>query len=125
MRSDLDRLCESRRVRLEANYGEARGEGFEGAYHNWRVTLKYRGRQLTTDFFGGAMVTDPSAADVLSSLLMDARVGEETFEDFCSDFGYEPDSRDAHKTWQACTRMAPRVRRLLGDSLELFEGAEH
>ena len=46
--------------------------------------------------------TPPSTCDVLHSLLMDATAFEQTFEDWCSDFGYDTDSRKAEQTYQAC-----------------------
>lgn len=123
--SELEQLCQERGVKISTKYGEAKGTGWEGAAHNWRVTLKYQGRQLTTDFFGGSAVRTLSAADVLYSLCMDAAIGEQDFEEFCGDFGYDIDSRSALKTWEACVSMSSRVRRLLGDDLELFQEAEH
>ncbi len=47
-------------------------------------------------------VTPPSACDVLYSLLTDATAFEQTFEDWCSNFGYDTDSRKAEQTYQAC-----------------------
>jgi len=34
------------------------------------------------------------------------------FEDFCSDFGYDEDSRKAYSTWQACLEMTENLERI-------------
>ncbi len=127
MTSELDRLCERKRVRAEVTYGcEPAPEGFAEGSSSWRVTLRYRGRRLTVPFYTGpAFEREPSAADVLSCIISDARAGEQTFEEFCSEFGCDNDSRKAERTWGACSAMAPKVRRLLGDDLDEFSRAEH
>lgn len=123
--TELEKLCNRTNLRASFRYGEAKGEGWDASVHNWRVTLKYKGRQLTTDFFGGSMVENPNAADVIHCLVMDAELGSQSFESFCWEFGYDPDSMSAHKLWKACSKQAPRVKRLLGDDYEYFLGAEH
>lgn len=129
MKSELERLCESRGVKASAQYGAVElPEGWNdnpGA-HPYKVTLRYKRRTLTTPFFMGAAHTrEPGAADVLYCLCADARSGEMSFEEFCSEFGYDPDSRKHHATWKACAKMAPRLRRFLGDDFETFATTEH
>ncbi len=126
MTSQLERECDKApRVTAEFAYGQAKGNGWDHAAHNWRVTLRHEGRRLSVDFFGGEAVTNPTAADVLSSLMLDASIGEESFQDFCDDLGYDEDSRKAELTWKACAMQAPKVRRLLGSSWERFARCEH
>jgi len=66
---------------------------------------------------------------VLSSLLVDAAVEDYTsFEDWCADLGYDPDSRKAHRTYLGCLKMAPRVRAFCGNDDEVLaelRDAEH
>lgn len=125
--SELERLCESKKVRADVTYGlEPAPDGFAPGSSSWRVTLRYQGRRLTVPFYQGpAIEREPSAADVLSCIISDARAGEQEFEEFCSEFGYDSDSRKAEKTWRACASMAPKVRSLLGDDFEEFERSEH
>lgn len=124
MTSQLERLCESRNVRADFRFGEARKE-VEWAAHNWRVTVKYRGRQLTCDFYGGSCVYNPTAADLLSSLILDTVVGDENFEDYCNEFGHDSYDPKARENYDACVRIASKTRQLLGDDFELFQNAEH
>jgi hypothetical protein len=92
----------------------------------WTVRLLYAGRTLTTPFFQGpAHSQPPSAADVLHCLSTDARAGEWSFENFCSDFGYDEDSRKARATWEACKKTSAELHALLGDKFEEVADAEH
>lgn len=55
----------------------------------------------------GHPVTKPDQADVMWSLCMDAStcISSPTFEDFCSEFGYDTDSRSALATWDECRKI--------------------
>ena len=87
----------------------------------YRCTLRYMGRSYTFDFWQGSAHTEPpDAAGCLECLLSDASSGAEDFESFCGEFGYDTDSRKAHKTWKACRRVSLRMRKLLGDDYERF-----
>lgn len=44
----------------------------------------------------------PTQASVLYCLLSDAQCGDDTFDDFCSNLGYDTDSRKALETYLAC-----------------------
>lgn len=131
-RSDLERLCAARNVRAMVGIGSApfpeswgTPKGKPG--RSWRVHLKYQGRTMgPVDFFtGSGIMRKPGAADVLSCLISDAFAGEQTFADFCGDFGYDEDSRKAERTWKQCAAYAGHVRHLLGDDFEAFAEAEH
>lgn len=126
-RSDLAKLCDSLRITCTAVYGanKTSPNDFKGS-HPYRVTLRKGRRTLSTDFFmGSAHTSEPTAADVLSCLCSDTFAGEQTFEDFCSELGYDPDSRKAERTWKTCRSMAPKVRRFLGDDFDRVARAEH
>lgn len=90
----------------------------------WRVVLRRRGRQMTVPAFwtGPAWRREPTAADVLGCLLSDAAgiVDSDGFEDWAADCGYDPDSRKAHRIWQACEAQTQRLRRFLGEDFDAF-----
>lgn len=122
----LSTLCETLKITSKAVYGGEVPEGWTPGTHPYKVTLRFEGRRLTVPFFmGPAHTKEPTAADVLSSITSDARAGEQSFEDFCGDFGYDTDSRKARATWKACEKMAPRVRKFLGDRFDEVANAEH
>jgi hypothetical protein len=62
--------------------------------------------------------------DVIFSLLTDWQGGRETFEDFCSSFGYDEDSRKAYKIWEACKKSGEKLQKLFSaDEIEELEEA--
>jgi hypothetical protein len=62
---------------------------------------------------------EPTANEVLDCLASDAAGVESagSFEDWCSEYGYDTDSRKAHKTFKACEHEATRLKNFLGDDL--------
>lgn len=50
---------------------------------------------------GWLTLVPPTLPDVMYCLLLDGRCAEGTFEDFCSEFGYDSDSRKALETYLA------------------------
>jgi hypothetical protein len=123
--TELESLCKAFNVRVDFRFGEARRAPSWRAPNNWRVTLRMARRQLTVDFYGGAGITKPTAADVLYSLCLDAVGGEMSFEQFCTDFGYDETSQAAAELHALCVTQAEKVRNFLGDEFEHFASAEH
>lgn len=91
----------------------------------WDCTLCYREREFTFDFWqGSAIKGEPTVIGTLECLLSDSQADDQSFEEFCSEFGYDTDSRKAEQTWQACKKSAVGLKRLLGDDYEAFLYAE-
>jgi hypothetical protein len=87
----------------------------------YRVTLKRGRRQLTTPFgMGRALCREPTAEDVLQSLLSDASSADESFEDWCGEYGYDTDSRKAERTYQQVQTQTAKLRAFLGDDFEAY-----
>lgn len=55
-------------------------------------------------------VLTPTAASVLYCLFSDASLGEQTFDDFCSNLGYDTDSRKAFDSYLECQAMHSKLR---------------
>ena len=55
----------------------------------------------------------PSAAIVLHSLLLDSSAVGQSFESWCSDFGYDSDSRKAYRIYEACQKNADKLTRVI------------
>jgi hypothetical protein len=72
---------------------------------------------------GPAHCKEPTPKDVLECLFLDASSVENSrsFEDWCSDLGYETDSRKAESTYIVCGRQASKLHRLLGEDYSLIE----
>lgn len=116
----------ARKVRLTSEYGKAslpyeKRDEWQQKAHDYRCTLRYQGRQYAFDYFMGPGCTDePDTEGTLDCLLSDSQAGEQSFEEFCSEFGYDEDSRKAERTWVACQKVAKNMRRLFGDDYETF-----
>ncbi len=127
--SEMSRFCSTNKITADCTYGSRKpmvGGDMPRGSHSWTVTLKHGRRRLTVDFFQGpAHHAEPSAADVLACLCSDARAGDQSFESFCSEFGYEQDSRKAEATHKACARMAKKLPAFLGDKFEEACNAQH
>jgi hypothetical protein len=124
--STLTAFCAANGITATSKPGAA-GDwtGSPGSTH-WTVTLRNGRRTLTTPFhMGSAHKGAPEVADVLACLISDESSGAMSFEEFCGEFGYDTDSREAERTWKSCARMSPKVRTFLGDLLEEAQGCEH
>lgn len=54
----------------------------------------------------------PTQASVLYSLLLDAQCADQNFDDFCSDLGYNPDSRKDFKVYESCCEILQKMRKI-------------
>ena len=64
--------------------------------------------------------TPPEVADVLYCLLSDALCGQDTFEDFCNNLGYNADSRKDLEVYLVCQKTEQDLRKLLGNDFSYF-----
>ena len=86
----------------------------------WRVSFG----KFTTDYFTGTghrkqankymplKPVAPCAADVLYSLILDAEACEQSYQDWCDNFGYESDSIKALNTYRACEAIGHELRKV-------------
>jgi hypothetical protein len=87
----------------------------------WLVVLSYDGKSLPVWYtLGMAHKGSPDKYDVLSSMLTDAT--SETFDDWCSEYGYENDSFASKRIYDACLQQGKETKWLLGK--DLFEQAK-
>lgn len=109
---------------ITATYtGEKSAPWSDNNYNHHKVTIRNTttGKKTSFDFWASIMhpVLD-SEYDVLNAFycfVSDAISGLDSFEDFCSNFGYDTDSRKAEKTWKACKRAAAKFQRISADDI--------
>lgn len=96
-------------------------------YNNHIVTVKNIDNGLFTRFeFWGSIVspeirTERDLVNAFECFLFESSSGLMTFEEFCSEFGYDTDSRKAYKTYKACQTAAKKLERIYsGDVYELL-----
>lgn len=112
---------EANRTRRETGYTDT-GRTY------WTVTLRYKGRKMTTPYnMGSAHTSEPGAASVLSCLISDNESvkNARSFEDWCGDMGWDSDSRRAERTYNACRDLGAKVERLLGPDYATFAEASN
>ena len=59
----------------------------------------------------------PEPLDLLSSLCSDAGAIDETFDNWCANYGYDSDSRKAEATYNACREIGLNMIRIMGAAL--------
>lgn len=83
----------------------------------YQITLKRNGKEYSFRF--GQSIANkriaPTAYDVLACL---TKYDPGTFDNFCSDFGYDTDSRKAEKTYFAIQKEYAGVVKIFGDVME-------
>jgi hypothetical protein len=101
-----------------ANSASAQEKQWYREASHYKVTLKRPdGRRMKVPFSCGSACGKPDAATVLDCLCSDATFPD-TFEDFCSEFGYDTDSRRAERTFKACLKTRDELREFLGDDFD-------
>lgn len=63
----------------------------------------------------------PHPADFLHCVILDSSASGQSFESWCSEFGYDTDSRKAHATYLACQQNADKLSRVIpADTLRII-----
>src|SRR5574343_91445 len=80
----------------------------------YKCRLSRNGKQYTFNFGQSIanMGQEPTMYDILACL---TKYDPESFEDFCSNYGYDTDSRKAFATYKAVCKEFAAVDRLFGD----------
>lgn len=93
---------------------------WDNSGHAWNVELRYRGRKMTTAFYTGSALGEPTIEDVMECLTSNAAGYENTgdFESWASEYGCNTDSRKAEATFRAVEQQTENLRRLLGDDFD-------
>lgn len=124
----LEKLIREKGITIAVQFGAPRSPEFDGAL-GYTVTLRYARRQLTVPFYMGPGhgSAEPTASDVLACLCLDATSIENarSFEEWCSDLGFDSNERKAERLYKACETATRKLQRFLGDDYELFCAAEH
>ena len=102
----------------------ANWDNFDGT--TWTVTLTRNGHTYRTEFHQGSAHTEaPTLHDVLSCVLADmAGSVDSTFEDWAPEYGYDIDSRNAERIFNAVQRQNVGMAPLVGND-DLYELHRH
>ena len=88
-----------------------------GNWQHWDVRLNYKDQQINVDFYTKSKIEKPTVEQVIYSLVADDQtlMISSTFEDWCVELGYNPDSISDRATYDLCIKNSLNVRRLYGD----------
>ena len=82
---------------------------------------KYEADAIEFGKAGYKTVPAPSVVDILHSLLQDSQSADQTFENWCSELGYDSDSRKAESTYNECRKILRWLQSCLtAEELEQF-----
>lgn len=128
MAKTLRSLCSNVKLILNGppRLPESEWSDWQRKSNGYSLTLTYRGRRFTFDFWQGTGIThDPKVVDCMECLLSDAEAGKQTFEEWCGNLGYDTDSRKAEAIYRQCKSVIYRgMKRLLGVDYAIFQESE-
>lgn len=114
--------CDEWRVSFKGSRIDFSTEYFTGIGHRVDTPITKMARQSLKgcsvnsvawqNMLKGMKAVAPSAASVLYSLMSDARAIDESFIDWCENFGYDSDSRKALAMYEACCESGRKMRKL-------------
>ena len=93
-------------------------------WNNHIIHVKFNGKTTKFDFWGS--LAKPKIEDeeklifALYCFISDAVAAEESFEDFCANFGYDNDSIKALKTYKACETANTKFNRVF-DGVDIYD----
>lgn len=68
--------------------------------------------KYTANGFNGGWIELPTESDILECLYSDSEAGKMSFNEFCSEFGYDNDSIKALDTYRACMATTEKISKL-------------
>ena len=121
-KSSFDYFVENNQVEMHTQRVASRPDGSDMDGDHWKCLIHSGHRRYTVYFTCGYGHNgkDPDLKTVLECLQSDARAGNQSFEYFCGDFGYDTDSRRAEATWKACRKTHKELTRLFGIQVDTF-----
>lgn len=105
-------------VKIERNTTYERKDFPAGSRHYDVIVSNQSGDSFRTVYSQGpAIKADPSLVAVLYSLVMDLDYRGLSFECFCSDIGYNPDSKEDYKLYMDAKALSEDMFSVLGDDI--------
>lgn len=73
---------------------------------------KNEGKIIYTDSVNSRYLVVPQPKDFMPCLIEDSQCSEMSFEDFCSEFGYDTDSIKAFRIYQDCSEIGKKLKKI-------------
>ena len=117
--AELGITASVRELSTDDFWGRGQVKFLDWAKQGWSITLKYKGKRAQFRFYGGGNASTPTASDLVWAVAIDSEAVDESFKDWCDNFGYSTDSITARSTYKACQRNGERLIKLIGNK-EIF-----
>jgi len=66
------------------------------------------------------LTTHDDLLNAFHCFISDGVSGQQEFEYFCQDFGYDEDRRKAHEIWRGCKKSLSKIERLIDEDIDSF-----
>jgi hypothetical protein len=112
LKHDIKMRC----VKVEENPNMMDDKGWKA--NHYYCTLEFQNRKMGIFFSQGLGIKEsPKPSVLLDCMISDASCASESFEDFCSNCGYDSDSIKAKKTYELIEEQTKKLKKLLGNDL--------
>lgn len=115
--------------KIKSEYKGDKAAPWGDRQENWNnhiITVKNitTGKRTSFEFWASIMhpeiQTEDDLLNAFECFVSDALSGENSFEDFCNEYGYDTDSRSAERTHKACVKSNQKLKGIYaGDLYEL------
>lgn len=114
-------------IKSGVDFPDSKSNGLHNKY-DVSVTNAETGNKTSFDFYDSThnynnAVTEIKGEDLLNAFqcfISDAIAGDYSFEDFCSEFGYDTDSRSAEKVYKECIKSMNKAKNVIDEDLYDF-----
>ncbi|MBK5239781.1 hypothetical protein [Clostridium sp.] len=98
--------------------GDKKATWSENNFNNHMVKVTNTENKTSTSFEYWASISSPKITekseilDAFTCFIGDAMSGEYDYKEFCNEFCYEEDSRQARSTWRGCQRANNKLKKI-------------
>lgn len=102
---------------IKFSYKEAKNQKslFTPQHTRFICNIEYNGVDYTFDYQCNTRYVTPNKASVIECLLLDYYAGEMSYNDFCSEFGYDQLEEESVKIYEECEDTFNAFRTMFDD----------
>lgn len=110
----LRKFVELTKMSLEYEYIDCEDKAYQ-----YEIVIKFKRRKARFKYFIGiGLNRDPEIEMCLNTIQLDCQsINYDSFEDWCYEIGYDPDSRKAYESYKECLANTKKMKKLLGETL--------
>lgn len=115
---NLNAFIEENSVRLACEWATSRPDNLMHGMDHWKCVMR-AGKSQYTFYFSkgyGHKGAKPTIEEILECFADDYFGFVEDFDDFCDEYGYDSDSREAERIHRGTAKQAAALDRLFGES---------